>query len=474
MRTARKRPRRARASIGFAVAILASTAMGAGYEAFVVLVMGRAYRSDRAQQVPDPPLFGITHAATFSFPRPIGSDIPGLASYQLASLDTREADITGSISDRAVTDRWDAEAFSNLPMINRDSKGDRLDRIATQRGDKLVQAAPPNKTGALAKGDRLVPAHPSRLAAKPEAGPVGSQEERREVAAVTGDQTPATPASPRTSAQTPNIEPANARPDAVAPAETAKSQPDWATIPTLPNATVQTARLYFGVETDDAHAPLEPWGSGEPEASPPETGVTGGPDSGEAKSKVGSTGESIAPKGQVTGAEQRPKSPAELLGLTGKAREKAEKCLANAVYFEARAEPVRGQIAVAQVVMNRVFSGYYPNDVCGVVYQNANRRFACQFTFACDGIPDVVNEPEAWLRAKQIASETLDGKLWLPEIGKATHYHAYWVRPSWVHEMIKLNKIGVHTFYRPLNWGNGADAPEWGDAAKTAEEAKKL
>jgi spore germination cell wall hydrolase CwlJ-like protein len=187
-----------------------------------------------------------------------------------------------------------------------------------------------------------------------------------------------------------------------------------------------------------------------------------------------SDGESIAPKGLVTGAEQRPKSPAEMLRLTEKEREKAEKCLANAVYFEARAEPVRGQIAVAQVVMNRVFSGYYPNDVCGVVYQNANRHLACQFTFACDGIPEVVNEPGAWARARQIARDTLDGKLWLPEIGKATHYHADWVRPAWVRDMIKLNKIGEHTFYRPQNWGDGADAPTWGDPATTDKEAKKL
>src|SRR6202007_2378317 len=66
-------------------------------------------------------------------------------------------------------------------------------------------------------------------------------------------------------------------------------------------------------------------------------------------------------------------SPAQRLGLEGKPRAKAEKCLADAVYFEARGEPLKGQQAVAQVVMNRVFSGYYPNDVCGVVYQNANR-----------------------------------------------------------------------------------------------------
>src|SRR5262249_43828085 len=96
-------------------------------------------------------------------------------------------------------------------------------------------------------------------------------------------------------------------------------------------------------------------------------------------------------------------------GLAARAREKAEKCLANAVYFEARGEPVRGQIAVAQVVLNRAFSGYYPNDVCGVVYQNAHRHLACQFTFACDGIPDVVTEPDAWERATRIARATLDG-----------------------------------------------------------------
>jgi spore germination cell wall hydrolase CwlJ-like protein len=162
------------------------------------------------------------------------------------------------------------------------------------------------------------------------------------------------------------------------------------------------------------------------------------------------------------------------LGLEGKARAKAEKCLANAVYFEARGEPVRGQMAVAQVVMNRVFSPFYPNDVCGVVYQNAHRHNACQFTFACDGIPDVVTEQDMWIRAKRIAKETLDGKLWLPEIGKSTHYHAYWVRPSWVGEMKKMFKLGVHTFYRPRAWGDGSDEPKWGDAAATLEAVKQL
>jgi len=123
--------------------------------------------------------------------------------------------------------------------------------------------------------------------------------------------------------------------------------------------------------------------------------------------------------------------------------------------------------------MNRVFSPFYPNDVCGVVYQNANRHLACQFTFACDGIPDIVTEPDAWQRAQRIARDMLDGKLWMPEVAKSTHYHAYWVHPSWVGEMKKLYKLGVHTFYRPRNWGDGSDEPTWGDAKATEKEADK-
>jgi spore germination cell wall hydrolase CwlJ-like protein len=186
------------------------------------------------------------------------------------------------------------------------------------------------------------------------------------------------------------------------------------------------------------------------------------------------SGETIAPKGEIAGESKRHLSPAERLKLEGQGRAKAEKCLANAVYFEARGEPVRGQIAVAQVVMNRVFSGYYPNNVCGVVYQNAHRRLACQFTFACDGIPDVVTEPQAWLRATRIARDMLDGKYWVAEVDRATHYHAYWVRPSWVGEMKRLYKFGVHTFYRPRAWGDGSDAPSWGSTAATAEATAKL
>jgi spore germination cell wall hydrolase CwlJ-like protein len=184
-------------------------------------------------------------------------------------------------------------------------------------------------------------------------------------------------------------------------------------------------------------------------------------------------GVTVAGKGEVTGEGRRPMSPAEQLRLTAKSRVKAERCLANAVYFESRSEPVRGQIAVAQVVLNRAFSGYYPNDVCGVVYQGANRHLSCQFTFACDGIPDVVTDAESWERAKRISRAALDGKLWLNEIGKATHYHALYVNPYWVRSMRRLHRIGLHSFYRPRQWGSGVDAPSWGNPL-VAEVVAKL
>jgi spore germination cell wall hydrolase CwlJ-like protein len=127
------------------------------------------------------------------------------------------------------------------------------------------------------------------------------------------------------------------------------------------------------------------------------------------------------------------------------------------------------------VVINRIFSGFYPTTVCAVVYQNKHGRpFECQFTFACDNIPDVVTEPDMWERAKKIARAMLDGQLWLPEVAKSTHYHAYWVRPSWVSEMKKMYQFGVHTFYRPRAWGDGSEAPSWGKEAKTAEISAKL
>jgi hypothetical protein len=166
-----------------------------------------------------------------------------------------------------------------------------------------------------------------------------------------------------------------------------------------------------------------------------------------------------------------PPSPAQRLKLEGKDYARAEKCLANAIYFEARSEPVRGQMAVAQVVVNRAFSGFYPNDICGVVYQNAHRHLSCQFTFACDGKSKAITERGHWARAVRIAKQTLDGQIYVPEVAKSTHYHAIYVHPNWVGEMKKLVRYGLHNFYRPYAWGNGAEEPVWGSGAMA--QAKK-
>ncbi len=235
-----------------------------------------------------------------------------------------------------------------------------------------------------------------------------------------------------------------------------------------------TAQIYFSGSIMGAPSGLQSWAPG---AAPilttsVETGV-------KMASLEDTDNDEYGDDETVSGKdESRVLSPAQRLGLAGPARAEAQKCLADAIYFEARGEVRKGQEAVAQVVMNRVFSGYYPHDVCGVVYQNSHHHLACQFTFACEGKNlNKIDEPDMWEQAKQIARDTLDGKIWLAEVGHATHYHAYWVHPSWVHEMTRLYRLGVHTFYRPRNWGDGDDEPMWGPNAPpsvvTADPASK-
>jgi len=130
-----------------------------------------------------------------------------------------------------------------------------------------------------------------------------------------------------------------------------------------------------------------------------------------------------------------------------------QKCLATAVYFEARGENTRGQAAVAQVVLNRVRNPAYPKTVCGVVYQNDNWRNACQFSFACDGIKDRITSPYHYKLAQDIAMAVTAGKIFIPEVGSSTHYHATYVRPRWSRTMEKMKKIGLHIFYRTHGGG---------------------
>ena len=135
------------------------------------------------------------------------------------------------------------------------------------------------------------------------------------------------------------------------------------------------------------------------------------------------------------------------------ASKKSLRCLSEAIYFEARGESETGQRAVAQVVINRVKNPAYPDDVCGVVYQNKGWRNRCQFTFACDRVRDVVRNKEAWELAATIAAEYASGDAWIDEIGASTHYHAKRVNPSWAGLMRKLGTIDEHIFYMTRGGG---------------------
>jgi len=131
------------------------------------------------------------------------------------------------------------------------------------------------------------------------------------------------------------------------------------------------------------------------------------------------------------------------------------KCLATAIYFEARGEPQLGQLAVAQVVLNRVKNPAYPNTICGVVYQNKDRRFSCQFSFACDGIRDRITDQGAWTLAQALAKKVVTdpSTTFMTTVGTATHYHATYVRPYWAKRMTQTQKIGRHIFYKTHNGG---------------------
>jgi hypothetical protein len=122
-------------------------------------------------------------------------------------------------------------------------------------------------------------------------------------------------------------------------------------------------------------------------------------------------------------------------------------CLAAAVYFESRGEPLAGQIGVAEVVLNRVDSPLYPRSVCGVTMQGAGGGGGCQFSYACDGRSDVMTSALARSRAEKIARMLLDGRPREVTDG-ATSFHATYVRPSWSRTLTRTAAIGAHVFYR--------------------------
>jgi spore germination cell wall hydrolase CwlJ-like protein len=150
-------------------------------------------------------------------------------------------------------------------------------------------------------------------------------------------------------------------------------------------------------------------------------------------------------------------TPAEPFHLTGSAADQARalNCLTEAVYYEAALEPSEGQEAVAQVVLNRVRHPIFPKSVCGVVYQGAQLKTGCQFSFACDGSMARGHIPWAWNRARKVAEAALNGHV-MAKVGQATHYHTDYVVPWWAPTVHKVAKVGTHIFYR---WAGEAGLP---------------
>ena len=467
----RSQPKGARfASFGLGLCVFALMPTEIGYQDIASLLARQPGIAERWQKR----VFsstGTIQVATFSFGRPIGTSSPQTATYRLASLDNQGIDITGSVTRNPLAAPPPRYHAADFPKVDRTLKGDRL--VVRQPPPAPAETADPAArvpaiedpatSNALVRGAKTAEAVPSverapldpELQAALSAPPLAQYDTSLSLEARPQDNFKDVP---------------EAHEAARAPA------------PSRDGFSFKTSSLFFGSSLGSPES-IERWRPGEepvivmPDAAPdPDMKVMASlPVDADGPVRAGEMGESVAPKGEVNADNQRAKTPAERLGLFDeKSRAKSEKCLAEAVYFEARGEAVRGQIAVAQVVLNRAFSGKYPETVCGVVYLNKHRHLACQFTFACDNNKDVIREPDMWERAKKIAKAMLDGQLWLPEVDKSTHYHAYWVRPSWVNEMKRMYKTGVHTFYRPRAWGNGSDAPSWGTAAETAAISARL
>ncbi|WP_398483288.1 cell wall hydrolase [Tardiphaga sp.] len=442
-----------RALFGLGLCIFAMAPTESGYQDIASLLARQPGVTERWQQRNYASAVSSIHVATFSFGRPVGTSSRPL--LQLASFDTN--DITGTVTRNPLMQSPRRYEAADFPKVDRTLKGDRLATFKPADDMSDDPAGDSFRDNSSVKGAKTADRMPSAQHA-----PLDPELDEALHAPPLAQYSNGAPVQPTE----------DASPEAaVIPVEPAPSKDGFS---------VKTASLFFGASSlGEAAGTMEQWQPGEePMIVTPGVAQPVDPDMKKTAALPQPAdkpvaGESIAKKGEVNN-DYHGKTPAQRLNLSGAARDKQEKCLAEAVYFEARGEAVRGQIAVAQVVMNRTFSGFYPTTPCGVVYQNKHRRLACQFTFACDGIPDVVREPDMWERARKIAAATLDGRLWLPEVGKSTHYHAYWVHPSWVREMKKMYKTGVHSFYRPRKWGDGSDAPSWGTAAQTAEISRKL
>ena len=480
-------------------AVLTPTSIG--YQDIAALVGREPAAPTRWHLIASP-----VQAATFNFTRPIGTAIPEPLGFQRINLDPRSLDAFSWKIDEAIHVR--AARQIEYPKVERTHKADRLpanvitlapavtpapaatpapaDAPAATTAPEPVPAptamvAPPADVGAEPSVPAIKDAAPapaiSQMQSHDETLVIAPPKSNGEGAGVPQAEASLPPKTAATDTDDDDVVVADKPPEIPAPGESDDAPPSLGGRAFLEaDAADRSSAIYFGSGVMGSPSRLQNWAPGaEPILVPPSAELA--VQSAESNIKLSAlegtpndtgAGESVAGKDDAS----RLQAPAQRLELEGRTRAKAEKCLADAIYFEARGEVRKGQEAVAQVVMNRVFSGYYPHDVCGVVYQNAHRHLACQFTFACEGKDlSKIDEPDMWEQAKSIAKDTLDGKIWHAEVGHATHYHAYWVHPSWVHEMTRLYKFGVHTFYRPRNWGDGEGDPVWGKSAPAAPSA---
>jgi spore germination cell wall hydrolase CwlJ-like protein len=191
-------------------------------------------------------------------------------------------------------------------------------------------------------------------------------------------------------------------------------------------------------------------------AAQPENNVTASADAGgtslspaDHQPQGKSSWDELVRLASMNGGDGEEKGATIFGGLSEKEfRARELRCMATAIYFEARDEPLRGQIAVAQVVMTRVRSEYYPKTICGVVYQGQWNRNACQFSFACDGKTDAPTEKKEWATALDVARQVISGKVFLKDVADSTHYHATYVHPHWVKLVKRVTQIGGHIFYK--------------------------
>jgi len=183
----------------------------------------------------------------------------------------------------------------------------------------------------------------------------------------------------------------------------------------------------------------------------------------------------VAP--ELAGAVTIPAAPPFVLQADAADARQAVRCLGQAIYFEAGFQPVEGQRAIAQVVLNRVRDRDFPDTVCGVVYEGWKRRTGCQFSFVCDGSlwrrPPTIEELAS---AELIAREALGGSV-MAAVGTATHYHTWKVDPYWNDTLVKIAQIGDHIFYR---WPGKAGLPSFlkperyaGDEVRAARQGPK-